>query len=185
MSPTDETADQLRALAVQLSTFTDLLEQRTGQVMQQAMQSADTLVRTAHDAAGTSERVTTQAVAAFKVAASDAITHGVRAPLDEAGRTLRDSAQGMQQAVGDLERRLHASGKAYSAHAWKTFIASALASVMVIGVAVYMARNAQQEVSRAAWVGQINAAIANGRLAKCEGGGLCAHVGSRWVRLDQ
>lgn len=185
MSQTDQTTDQLKALAVQLSAFTDLLEQRAGQVLQQTMQSADALARTAQHAAGTSERMTTQALTAFKGAAGDAVAQGMRVPLEEAGRTLRDSTQGMERAVGELERRLRTSGKAYSAHAWKTFIASALASVVAIGAAVYMARDAHQEVSRAAWVGQINAAIANGTLAKCEGGGLCAHVGSRWVRLDQ
>jgi hypothetical protein len=42
-----------------------------------------------------------------------------------------------------------------------------------------------QDLIRAEWTGQINAAITNGKLARCGDGGLCARTGNTWVRLDQ
>uniref|UniRef100_UPI00066FE7DC hypothetical protein n=1 Tax=Frateuria defendens TaxID=2219559 RepID=UPI00066FE7DC len=71
-------------------------------------------------------------------------------------------------------------------HAWKAFIASAIGSLAVIGVAVYMSFSAHREIARADWVSRINAAIASGKLAPCPEGGLCARVDNRkWARLDK
>jgi hypothetical protein len=55
----------------------------------------------------------------------------------------------------------------------------------VIGVVVYMGLRTHQDLIRAEWTGQINAAITNGKLARCGNGGLCARTGNTWVLLDQ
>ncbi len=65
-------------------------------------------------------------------------------------------------------------------------MASAVASLAVVAVAVHVGVQAHRANVRAEWIGQINAAIANGKLARCaDGDGVCARAGSKWVRLDQ
>jgi hypothetical protein len=64
-------------------------------------------------------------------------------------------------------------------------VASAVASLVVIGVAVYMGLRTHQDLIRAEWTGQINAAITNGKLSRCQDGGLCARADGKWVRLDR
>jgi hypothetical protein len=177
--------DDLRALALQLAAFTGVLEQRGQQIVQQTQEAAHRLGQTAQGAAASSERLTADAVKQFRQAAAQAVSDGMRQPMEEAGQVMQDSTQRIQTATGELEARMHKLGKALSAHAWKTFVASALASLAVIGVAVYMGLRTHQDLVRAEWTGQINAAIANGKLARCRDGGLCARAGKTWVRLDQ
>jgi hypothetical protein len=177
--------DDLRALALQLAAFTELLEQRGNHAVQQTHEAAQHISQTAKSAATSSERITAGAIEQFRQAAAGAVSDGMRRPMEEAGRTMQNSTQNIQKATNELEVRVRAVGKALTAHAWKTFVASALASVAVIGMAVYMGIRTHQDIARAEWVGLINAAIANGKLAQCIDGGLCARMDKKWVRIDQ
>ena len=100
------------------------------------------------------------------------------APCRAARRTSRPRLPSWKIRVRNV-------GKALATSAWKAFVASALASVAVIGVAIYMGISTHRDIARAEWVGLINAAIANGKLAPCHDGGLCARAGKKWVRIDQ
>lgn len=177
--------DDLRALALQLAAFIGVLEQRGQQIVQQTQEAAHNLSQTALGAAASSERLTADAVEQFRLAAAQVVSEGMHQPMEEAGHAMQDGTQRIQAATRELETRMHKLGKALSAHAWKTFVASAVASLVVIGVAVYMGLRTHQDLIRAEWTGQINAAITNGKLARCRDGGLCARAGNRWVRLDQ
>jgi len=177
-------ADDLRALALQLAAFTGVLEQRGQQVVQEAHDAAQRLDRAAHGVADCSERLATGVIEHVRQAAAIAVASGLRQPLEDAGRTMQDGTQRIQHAIRDLEQRTNRLGRALSAHAWKTFVASTAASLAVIGVAVYMGVQAHRENVRAEWVDQINAAITSGKLARCAEGGLCAHTGNKWLRLD-
>jgi hypothetical protein len=64
-------------------------------------------------------------------------------------------------------------------------IVLALGALAVIGTAVYMTMHVHQEITRSEWIGQINAAIANGKLVACPDSGLCAYIGKKLVRQDQ
>lgn len=178
-------SDDLRALALQLAAFTGVLEQRGQQIVQQTQEAALRLGQTAQSAAASSERLTTDALEQFRRVAAQTVSEGMHHPMKEAGQAMQDGTQRIQAATRELEARVHKLGKALSAHAWKTFMASALASLVVIGVAVYMGLRTHQDLIRAEWTDQINAAIANGKLARCRDGGLCARAGRTWVRLDQ
>lgn len=70
------------------------------------------------------------------------------------------------------------------AMAWKAFAAISLASLVVIGVAGYVAWQAQMRMNEAQWFEEINAARATGKLARCPEGGLCVMASKRWVRVD-
>jgi hypothetical protein len=79
---------------------------------------------------------------------------------------------------------MQALQKVHAANAWKAFVASATASIVVIAAATCIGIRTHQDVVRSEWVGLINAAIASGNLAPCvEGGDLCAKVKDRWMRL--
>lgn len=177
--------DDIKVLAVKLAAFTDLLEQRGNEVVRQTGQAAQAIDQSARNAAAKSEQLTAQAVGEFKRAAADVVAQGLRQPLEEAGRVMQAGTHNIQSATAELERRMTAIQKVHVANAWKTFIASAVASVVVIGAAIYIGVRTHQDMTRSEWVSQINTAIANGKLAACADGGLCAHVGKQWVRLDE
>jgi hypothetical protein len=182
--PNQAQMDELRTLALQLAAFTGVLEQRGQQVVQEVHDAAQRLQHEAHGLAGTSGRLATGAADQIRQAAASAVTTGLHQSLEDAGRAMRDGTQQLQRALGELEERTRRLGKALSAQAWKTFVASAVASLAVIGGAVYVGVQAHRESVRAEWIGQINTAIANGKLARCADGGVCARTGSQWVRLS-
>lgn len=177
--------EDIRALALQMAAFTQLLEQRSEQVMQQTHEAAQHLGQTATGAAASSERMTAAAIDRFQQAAAGAVADGLRRPMEEAGRTMQSGTQNIRAATAELEARVRSVGKALTANAWKAFVASVLASAAVIAVAVYMGVTTHREMARAEWARLINASIANGKLAPCHDGGLCARMGKKWVRIDQ
>lgn len=180
------TQDDIKAMAVKLSMLIDSFETRGDKVVQQNTQAAEAIGRAAQNAAQVASQVSSRAVEEFRQAAGSALGQGLRDPLVQADKQLQASMLDVRNAAGELERRIQAAGRIHTATAWKMFIACALASLVVIGVAAYMAWQARTELAKAQWVGQINAAIASGNLAPCADGGLCARVdGKRWVRIDQ
>ncbi|CAM5260427.1 hypothetical protein [Rhodanobacter lindaniclasticus] len=187
LNPTrdDSHADDIRALALQLAAFTAALEQRGDQVVQQTRDAARHINEMAASAVATSERLTASALDQFRQAAAAVVTDGMRHPLEDAGRTMQVGTHAIESATGELAARVRTVGKTLTTLAWKTFVASAIASLAVIGVALYLGWRTQQDLARAEWVGMINAAIANGKLAPCAGEGLCVRSGNTWVRIDR
>lgn len=177
--------DDIRALALQLAAFTAALEQRGDQVVQQTRDAALHINEMAASAAATSERLTIGALDQFRQAAAAAVADGMRLPLEDAGRTMQHGTHAIESATHELAVRVRTVGRALTALAWKSFVASAMASLAVIGVALYIGWRTHQDLARAEWVGMINAAIANGKLAPCAGEGLCVRSGSKWVRIDR
>jgi ABC-type multidrug transport system fused ATPase/permease subunit len=180
MTPGDN--DQL---ILQLATLAQSLEQHGARAVQQSQQAAGALQRTAQEAAHTAQRLTAEALEQFRRTASSAATEGLRYPLEEASKTLNNGAARIESAMESLDAHMKAQRRMFAAYAWKTFIASALASLAVIGVGAYMTAQAHQDITRAGWIGAVNAAIANGKLVACPEGGLCAYSGKKLQRLDQ
>lgn len=170
---------------IQASKLVQLLEQRSAQAVQQSQQSAGALQRAAQEAAHVSQNITAEALEEFRRVASQAVAEGLRYPLEDAEKKLQHGVASIEAATQTLNTHMKAQRARLAAYAWKTFIASALASLTMIGVAVYMAVHAHQEITRSEWISQINAAIANGKLAACSEGGLCAYAGKKAIRLDQ
>lgn len=181
----DPQADDIRALALQLAAFTAALEQRSDQVVQQTRDSARHINEMAASAAATSERLTAGALDQFRQAAAAAVADGMRQSLEDAGRTMQVGTHAIESATDELAARVRTVGKTLTVLAWKSFVASAIASLAVIGVALYLGWRTHQDLARAEWVGMINTAIANGKLAPCAGEGLCVRSGNKWVRIDR
>lgn len=176
---------EVEQLAVELAAFTQVLEQRAASAGQRLDQAVGQLRDTAQDVATSSQRTADSAVAEFKRTANDVLADGMRPALEQADAALRARMQEIAGATRQLEQRVRTLNGLHTANAWRAFVASAVASLAVIAVAIYVGIHAHQEVQRSQWVGAINAAVAGGKLAACEDGGICAHVGDKWVRLDR
>jgi hypothetical protein len=179
------TQDDIKGLAVKLSVLVDSFETRGDEVVQQTLQASQAIHHSARQAAQTAQQITSRALEEFQQTASHALKGGLREPVQQADRSLQASMHKIQQATNQLEQGVRAINRMHTATAWKAFIVSSLASLAVIGVAAYVGFKAHQDIARSEWIGEINAAVAQGNLAHCPGSdGICARVGGKWVRLD-
>lgn len=179
------TQDDIKAMAVKLSMLIDSFESRGDKVVQQNAQAAETIRMAAQNVSQVTQQVSGRAIEEFRQAAGTTLSQGLRAPLAQAEKELASAVLDVRNAAADLQRRISLAGHMHTATAWKAFLACAIGSLAVVGVAVYATMQARAELASAKWTGQINTAIASGNLAPC-GEGICARVdGKRWVRLDQ
>ncbi|CAM5261538.1 hypothetical protein [Rhodanobacter lindaniclasticus] len=81
----------------------------------------------AASAVATSERLTASALDQFRQAAAAVVTDGMRHPLEDAGRTIVGT-HAIESATGELAARVRTVGKTLTTLAWKTFVASAMAT---------------------------------------------------------
>lgn len=178
--------DELEALAVKLGVVAAGLMELGDRVAAETRVASHELRQAAQDAAAVSQRLTAQALEQFRHAGAELLGEALREPVRQAGLALQDSSARAEVAAAQLEARLRTAGRLNAVNAWRTFLASALASVAIIGVAVYAALQAHQDLTRSDWIGQINAAVAAGTLAPCPSGvGICALVDKRWATLAQ
>lgn len=175
---------EVKTLALQLGTAIDKLAGRIDQAARQLLQATQALDQQTKQSLETSHRSTQQAMAEIRQGAQLAIAEGVRDAMQDLDRTMRENTQQFERALAQLELRLHAVRRLNTAHAWKTFLASALGSLVVIAVAIYVAWESHAEIKRSEWVQQINTAVEAGRLTTCPEGGVCVLVGNKWVRLN-
>lgn len=175
---------EAKTLALQLGTAIDKLERRIDHAARQSLQATQALDQQAKQSLETSHRSAQQALAEIRQGAQLAVAEGVRGAMQDLDRTMRENTQQFGQALAQLELRLHAVRRLNTAHAWKTFMASAFGSLTVIAVAIYVAWQSHADLKRSEWVQQINAAVEAGRLSTCAEGGVCVLVGNKWVRLN-
>lgn len=172
-------------LAIKLAVFTRMLEQRAADVEQQVTQASEGLQNTARDVASSAQRLTGLAVGEFRRTSKQVLAAGMQPALDQATSDLRERMHEITAATRQLEHRVLALNALHTATAWKAFVASAVASLAIIGVAVFMGIQAHRQVQRAHWDSAVNTAIASGELRVCADGGVCVRIGKKWVRLEQ
>ncbi len=176
--------EELEALAVKLGIVAAGLMELGDRIAGETQQASQGLRQTAEDAAAISQRLTAQALEQFRHAAATLLAEALRDPVRQADLALRGSIGRSETAAAQLETRLRTVGRLNAVNAWRSFVASAVASIAIIGVAVYAAQQAHQDLIRSDWAGQINAAVAAGTLAPCaNGAGICAFTNNRWVTL--
>ena len=174
---------EVKALALQLSHAVDGLEKRIGHASRQSLQATQALDLQAKQSLDTMHKLVQQGVEQFRQGAQQAIAEGVRDAMQDIDQTLREGTSRLDRAVSQLDQRMQHVRRFNVSHAWKSFVASALGSLAVIAVAVYVAWQAHADVKRSEWVQQINAAVEAGQLTSCPEGGLCVQVNGKWVRL--
>ena len=174
----------LKALAVQLSAVLDVLEKRIDHATRQSLESTQALDQQSRRSLETANALTREALEQFRLGAKLAVETGIRDAVDELDQTVRSNTSRIDHATAQLNQRMQQMGRFHTGHAWKTFVASALASLAVISAAVFASWHAHADIERSEWALDIYAAIESGRLAACPEGGLCALVGNKWVRLS-
>lgn len=174
---------EVKALALQLCTAIEGLEKRIDHAARQSLQATQALDQQSRQMLETSGQLTQQAVTQIRQGAGQAIAEGVGDAMQNIERIMREGTKQFEQALVQLELRLQQVRQLNTSHAWKTLIASAVASLAVITVAVYASSHTHADIKRYEWVQQINAAVEAGHLAPCPEGGLCVQVNNKWVRV--
>lgn len=177
--------DAIKTFAIKLSAVAEHFEERSNRVVETSHQATRQLIQAAQQVSSTVEHSATNAMTNVRTATQSALAEGLAGPDQNLEETLQRSAYGLEVASRRLEERIEAMRHMHAASAWKAFLASAIGSALVIGASVYAVMQARQESARARWISEINAAIDKGNLATCQDGGVCARLGSKWVRLDK
>ncbi|GGA16676.1 hypothetical protein [Dyella nitratireducens] len=177
--------EDIKTFAVKLSAATDHFEERSSRVVETNHHAAQQLLHAAQQVSSTVERSTTQAMSNVKTATHAALTEGLAGPVHNLEETLQRSARTLEVASQHLAGRIEAMRRMHTTHAWRAFIACAIGSLLAIGASLYAVRQAREEIARARWVSEINAAVDKGNLTVCQDGGVCARLGNKWVRLDK
>lgn len=175
---------EVSQLVVRLSAIVDTLEKRIDGAARQSHLAAQALDLQSRKSLQTSDALVRQSLEQFHQGARQAIEEGARDAIDGLDQTLRGGAHRIDHTLSQLDQRARQMGRVNVLHAWKTFVATASASLAVAAVAIYLSVHAHGEIKRAEWVHDINAAIESGRLTACPEGGLCVQVNNKWVRLN-
>lgn len=177
--------DEIKNLILKVSRMTDHFEERGNKIVQTTLQASQHMTQTTQSVASNAERITNKALESFKAVAGEVLTKSLDESLKVCNNQLLANANQFVAMSDMLERRIWQMQKIHVANAWKAFIACAIASFAVIGVAIYSFISSQQEIERKDWVSAINVAAKNGKLTTCADGGICANVNNKLVRLDK
>ena len=177
--------NEIASQVTKLALITDRIEARLGKINEQNVAASNALVDVSRNAQQTANEVTSAALERFRGIATAAIADGMRGAVGQYDQVMVDSANRAHAAIASLEERMQRAGSAHWAMAWKAFGAITLASVAVVGTAVYFVCQARQDINDAHWSKELLNATAAGKLAPCPDGGLCAVVGKKWMRVDR
>jgi CHASE3 domain sensor protein len=178
---TDDSLRKHEDLLEELADVTELINVRNKKASQLIETSAQTLGQSAQQLVGSGERLAEDALNIIRTQGGQAFLAGAGPALD----TLQRQIQGTMGLVGQLDQALAEHRHGVRGMIRNALIVLALGALAAVGVAAYMTMHVHQEIVRSEWVGQINTAIANGKLVACHDGGLCAYIGKKLVRLDQ
>jgi len=176
--------DDIKQMAVKLAMLIDSFERRGEHVEQIVSQAAQSMMQAAKTSETVAERTTNQALQDFRQAAVMQLGDGLREPIERVDRTLRTSMQSLHAATHALEQQQLDANRVRKRDAWKVFIASTLASLVMLGGGIYTIVKAREESVNAHWASSVDAAIKAGRLVPCAGDGICVYAGNQWMRLD-
>lgn len=176
--------DDIKQMALGLSMLIDSFEKRGDRVEQIVAQAAQAITQASKNSEAVAERTTSQALKDFRQTAATQLGDGLRAPIEHANRTLQKSMHDLQAVVSTFVREQSEANKARKRDAWKLFIATSLASAIMLGGSIYAIARAREETATARWISGVNAAVDEGRLAPCEDAGVCVYANKQWIRLD-
>jgi hypothetical protein len=176
--------DDIKHMAVQLSMLVDSFEKRGERVEQVVAEAVQSLAHASKSSEAVAERATNQALQDFREVAAMQLGEGLRVPVEYANQAIQTSMRSLHEAMSALEQQQREANKAHKRDAWKVFIASTVASVVMLGGSVYAMASARRESASAHWISGISTAIEAGRLAPCADGGICVYANRQWMRLD-
>ena len=116
---------------------------------------------------------------------SNTLSGAFQKPVDELDHSLNIMRDYLIRNANDVERHMQESVAQLKRIVWLAIGAFALAGVVVVGASVYTTMQANQQIQKTEWIGNINAAIANGKLTACPDGGICVNIDKKQIRLDK
>ena len=116
---------------------------------------------------------------------SNTLSSAFQKPVDELDHSLNIMRDNLIRNANDVERHMQESVAQLKRIVWLAIGAFALAGVVVVGASVYTTMQANQQIQKTEWIGNINAAIANGKLTACPDGGICVNIDKKQIRLDK
>ena len=174
---------EVKALALQLGSVVDKLEERIDHATRQSLQATQALDMQAKQSLDTNHKLIQQALEQLRQGARQAITEGVREAMQDIDQAMHDGSSRIDRAVSQLDLRMQQIGRFNVSLAWKSFVACVIGSLAAIAAAIYAGWQAHADIKRSEWVQQINAAVEAGQLTTCPEGDLCVRVNGKWVRL--
>jgi prefoldin subunit 5 len=177
--------DDIKQMAVKLAMLIDSFEKRGERVDQVVAQAAQAMMQASKNSEVVAERSTNLALQEFRQTAAMQLGQGLRQPVELANQAIQASMQQLHALINECEVLQRDVNRSHKRDAWKVFIASTLASLVVLSGSVYAIANAREESANAHWVSGVSDVIAAGKLAPCADDGLCVYVNNQWVRLDQ
>lgn len=116
---------------------------------------------------------------------SHTLSNAMQKPIEEHNHSLKNMRDNLIQTANSVEKHMQESVKKLKRIVWTAMGAFTLAGVVVVGASIYAMMQANQKIKQSEWVGNINTAIANGKLTVCADGGLCAVFNGKQIRLDK
>ena len=116
---------------------------------------------------------------------SNSLSGAFQKPVDELDHSLKIMRDNLIRNANDVERHIQESVAQLKRIVWLAIGAFVLAGMVVAGASVYATMQANQQIQKTEWIGNINSAIANGKLTVCPDGGICAVVDKKQIRLDK
>lgn len=174
--------EQAAEMIKKLLVITEQLEKRANQIDQRSHQAEQSLLRTEKSVQNNMSAVESR----IQKVTSATIGEAVKQPTQNFEYDIKSITNNLTKTANEIRDAQLSTGKWLKALTWKVLGALGLASVLVLGVAIYVFVASKQEIKRSDWIGGINAAIANGKLTTCsDGGGICAIVDKKQIRLDK
>ena len=156
----------------------------TGKVEQRAKINESYANKTSQTIAQ-AEQTVSRATQDIQRITADTLSSAIQSPVGELDHSLKIMRDNLMRNANDVERHMQESVAQLKRVVWLAIGAFALAGVVVAGVSVYATMQANQQIQKTEWIGNINAAIANGKLTACPDGGICAVVDKKQIRLDK
>ena len=156
----------------------------TGKVEQRAKIS-ESYANKASQTIAQAEQTVSRATQDIQRITSNTLSSAFQKPVDELDHSLKIMRDNLIRNANDVERHMQESVAQLKRIVWLAIGAFALAGVVVAGVSVYATMQANQQIQKTEWIGNINSAIANGKLTACPDGGICAVVDKKQIRLDK
>lgn len=116
---------------------------------------------------------------------SHTLSNAMQKPIEDHNRNLKIMRDNLIRNANDVERQMQESVTKLKRIVLIAMGAFALAGIVVVGASTYAMIQANQKIKQGEWIGNINSAVANGKLGICANGGLCATVNGKQIRLDK
>jgi polyhydroxyalkanoate synthesis regulator phasin len=111
--------------------------------------------------------------------------NALKTPVDELEERLKSVRQDLMSAANHVTKQVDQATQKLNRIILFAIAAFALAGIVCFGAFLYAYSYLDQKIERTEWISDINAAVASGKLTTCPGGGVCANVDKKLIKLSK